>query len=68
MKKWLTKNMFYLIGTISGGTVGYLYYHFIGCKSDSSPFSTSPGMSVVWGVALGLLIVNIFRKQDNKPK
>ena len=68
MKKWFKKNAYYLIGAIIGGAVGYLYYSFIGCKSDSSPFSTSPGMSMVWGIALGLLIVNMFRKQDNEPK
>ncbi len=66
MKKWLRKNMFYYIGVLCGGTVGYLYYHFIGSKSASSPFTTSPGVSVLWGVVLGLFIVSIFRKEENK--
>ncbi|MDD4637760.1 MAG: hypothetical protein PHI48_05865 [Bacteroidales bacterium] len=68
MKKWLRKNVYYFLGASCGGAVGYLYYYFIGYKSDSSLFLTSSGMSIVWGVALGLLIVNLFRKQDNYPK
>jgi hypothetical protein len=68
MKKWLKKNVYYFLGTISGGAVGYLYYTYFASKSDSSPFSTSLGMSIVWGIAIGLLLVNLFRKQDNRPK
>lgn len=38
-----------------GGAIGYVYYYFIGCKSDC-PIQSNPIISVLYGAALGAII------------
>jgi len=46
------------IAFVIGGRLGYLYYHFEGCTSDSCGITGNPFTSVIFGGLLGLFIVN----------
>ena len=43
------------IGILIGGLVGYAYYYFIGCKSGTCSITSSPIISTLYGVLLGVL-------------
>jgi len=43
------------IGILIGGLVGYAYYYFIGCKSGTCAITSSPVISTLYGVLLGVL-------------
>jgi len=43
---------------IIGGTIGFLYYHFVGCASGSCGITSNPFSSVLMGSAMGYFIVN----------
>ena len=59
MKKynWLNKTFLkkISIGVILGGTIGFAYYYFIGCKSGTCAITSSPVNSTLYGVMLGTL-------------
>jgi Family of unknown function (DUF6132) len=54
-----------LLPVFLGGTVGYLYYHFIGCVSGHCPITGNPYISTGYGAAIGMLFVN---RQRNNTK
>lgn len=41
-----------------GGTLGYLFYYFIGCTSGTCAITSSPISSIIFGGVMGLLITN----------
>jgi urea transporter len=43
---------------IIGGTIGFLYYHFVGCASGSCGITSNPFSSVLMGSAMGYFVVN----------
>ena len=45
-------------GVIIGGTLGFLYYYFVGCASGSCAITSNPIASIIFGGAIGLFIVN----------
>ena len=49
-----------IIGTILGGAAGFLYYYKVGCFSGTCPITSNPWLSILWGAAMGYLIVGIF--------
>ena len=63
MMKFVKNNILYIIGGIIGAVGGYLYYIYIGCDSGSCPITSSPTMSVIWGAAMGGLILSVFKKE-----
>ena len=63
MIKFVENNILYIIGGIIGAVGGYLYYIYIGCDSGSCPITSSPTMSVIWGAAMGGLILSVFKKE-----
>ncbi|MBK5719592.1 hypothetical protein JGH11_01775 [Dysgonomonas sp. Marseille-P4677] len=68
MEKLLTilkRNWTYLVGAISGGITGYLYWYFIGCSSGTCPITASPVNSIAWGVIMGGLLFSLFKKGAN---
>ena len=62
MMQFIRKNKFYLIGGAVGGAGGYLYYFYVGCSSGSCPITSSPVMSIIWGAAMGGLLLSLFKK------
>lgn len=57
ISKWLKKvNILKLsLGVVIGGLIGFAYYYFIGCKSGTCAITSSPVISTLYGVVLGLL-------------
>lgn len=57
MNKWLSKlNLKRIsVGVILGGAIGFAYYYFIGCKSGTCAITSSPVISTMYGVLLGVL-------------
>lgn len=46
------------IAMIVGGTLGFLYYHFVGCASGSCGITSNPYLSIAFGALLGLFVTN----------
>ena len=57
ISEWLKKvNKLKLgIGIAIGGMIGFAYYYFIGCKSGTCAITSSPVISTLYGVVLGLV-------------
>ena len=57
ISEWLKKvNIFKLsLGVVIGGLIGFAYYFFIGCKSGTCAITSSPVISTLYGIVLGLL-------------
>ncbi len=49
------KSLRYLIGTFIGGTIGFLYYWFIGCNTGTCPITNNPYNSVIIGSVMGFI-------------
>lgn len=62
----LKQNWTYLVGAIIGGIGGYLYWFYIGCSSGTCPITASPTMSIIWGAAMGSLLLSFFKKGGNE--
>lgn len=45
-------------GVIIGGTLGFLYFYFVGCTSGTCAITSNPISSILFGGILGLFIVN----------
>ncbi|SDB92653.1 DUF6132 family protein [Williamwhitmania taraxaci] len=46
------------LGVIIGGTLGFVYYHFVGCSSGSCAITSNPYLSIAFGSVLGLFVTN----------
>ncbi len=57
-----------VIGAVIGGIGGYLYYYFIGCKTNSCPITSNPYYTVLWGVLLGVILFFPEKKKSNKKQ
>lgn len=55
-----------IAGIVIGGIAGYLYYHYIGCRSGSCPINSNPYFSIAWGAVIGYLLGDMFRKKPSK--
>jgi hypothetical protein len=61
----LKRNSLLVISGILTGTAGgFLYYHFIGCRTGSCPITSSPWLTMLWGAAVGYLVFDLFRKKE----
>jgi hypothetical protein len=54
-----------VLGIVIGAVAGYLYYYYIGCRSGSCPINSNPYISTVYGMILGYLVGDIFKKRKN---
>ncbi|MEG2366240.1 MAG: DUF6132 family protein [Alistipes sp.] len=68
MKNFIKSNLLYLIGGALGAIGGYVYYAVVGCQSGTCPITASPVMSVLWGAAMGGLILSMFNKKKKKDE
>lgn len=66
MKQKVKDNLFGLIGVAIGAIGGYLYYAHIGCNSGSCPITSTPLMSILWGGAMGGVLLSMFDKKAKK--
>ncbi|HNW90363.1 MAG TPA: hypothetical protein PKN48_11915 [Bacteroidales bacterium] len=66
--RWIKESRGAIIGSVIGGIGGYVYYRTVGCSSGACPITSSPLMSILWGVALGYLVGDIFRKSKKNSE
>jgi hypothetical protein len=43
---------------VIGGTLGFLYYYFVGCSSGTCAITGNPYTSILFGAVFGLFLVN----------
>jgi len=58
--------LLHLIGIVAGGLGGYAYFYFIGCRTGTCSITSNPWLSVVWGMAVGYLLFDLFYKGSKK--
>lgn len=68
MKHLLKKHLLKIIGLLTGGAGGFLYYYFVGCASGTCPITSNPYISVIYGALMGYLLFDMFRKKEPKTK
>jgi phage shock protein E len=52
--------------SVLGATLGYAYYHFVGCQSGSCAITSNPILSSVWGAAMGFFFFQSFFNSSSK--
>lgn len=68
MKDFLKKHRLKIAGIIVGAIGGYLYYYFVGCSTGSCPITSNPWRMTLYGAVLGLLVFDIFKKEEAKSR
>jgi hypothetical protein len=68
LKKWLLNNKLNLLGSLIGGTAGFIYYKQVGCNDGGCMISGNPYLSVMYFALLGGLFMSIIRPNSNKTK
>ncbi|MFM6937867.1 MAG: DUF6132 family protein [Aquirufa sp.] len=66
MTKFIRNNLWPIIGTISGGFVGYFYWRDIGCASGTCPITSKPLNSIIYFAVLGYLLIGTIAKARTK--
>jgi hypothetical protein len=58
IKEFLRSRYFWkpFLGILTGGTAGFLYYHFIGCSSGSCLITSHSYSTIIFGGLAGYLI------------
>ena len=65
LKRWIIPS----IGAVIGGTLGLLYWKFVGCESGSCAITSSPINSSIYGMVMGGLLFSSFEDfKKNKKK
>ena len=64
VRKVILINRLYLIGAVTGGIGGYLYWKYIGCLSGTCAITSNPVNSTVYFAVLGVLLFGIFKKRE----
>lgn len=64
MRIFKNKNVGLAAGVILGGIAGYCYYYFVGCESGTCMITSKPLNSTVYGMIMGFLFANLFRKEE----
>jgi len=55
-----------ILGGIAGASLGYLYYHFIGCNSGHCAITGNPINSTAYGAFVGFLWMWPVKKNGEK--
>lgn len=67
MKQLLKRNnLLTVAGAAVGGFAGFGWWYYVGCASGTCPITSSPYLSVLWGMMIGGLLVCSFRKEEAK--
>lgn len=66
IKEFINKYILKIIGVLAGAAGGFLYYYFVGCQSGNCPITSNPYVSVFYGVFMGYLLLDMFKKKEPK--
>ncbi len=66
MIDWVSKKRYTIIVTFIGGTLGYLYWYFIGCRSGSCAITSVWWRSTIYGIIMGWLLGDLINDKRNK--
>lgn len=61
----------WMIAGVIGAALGFTYWYFVGCNSGSCAITSSPVNSTLYGLAMGMLTMNMFagdRKNNEQQK
>lgn len=61
---FILKHKLSIIGVIAGSILGYLYYYFVACSSDTCAITSKPLNSTLYGAIMGGLLFNMFQKEN----
>jgi hypothetical protein len=61
--KLIKESLWAIIGTVIGGTAGFIYYKMIGCPSGACAITSNPWLTILWGAILGYLTGSTFNKK-----
>jgi cobalamin synthase len=67
-KKKKKFNFLPVIGAVVGAIGGYIYYIQVGCSSGSCAITSNPYMTMLWGAAMGYLVLDLFSRKPRKKK
>ncbi len=56
----------HIAGAVLGALGGYLYWHYIGCLSGTCPLKSTPTISVIMGLTIGLYIFASIKEYRDK--
>lgn len=56
----------WIIGIAAGAILGFSYWYYIGCTSDTCAITSSPTNSTIYGALMGVLLANTFSGKRNK--
>jgi len=65
---WIKKHRMTLIGALIGAIGGFLYWKFVGCNSGTCPITSNPTNTSLYGLLIGALLGDSFRKRDESKK
>ena len=68
MKTLFKKYRFEVLGSSFGAIAGWCYWYFVGCSTGTCAITSSPVNSTLYGVFLGGLLGNTFRKDKKTIK
>jgi hypothetical protein len=66
--KYILNHKLIVIGIVAGASLGYIYYHFVGCSSGSCAITSDPWNSTLYGALMGGLFLSSFKKQEVNTK
>jgi hypothetical protein len=47
-----------IIGAVVGGGLGFGYYKLVGCSTGTCPLTSSPIISTLYGIVVGVLLAS----------
>jgi hypothetical protein len=65
---FIIKHLLTIIGIFAGAIGGYLYYHFVGCASDTCAITSKPMNSTLYGAMMGGLLFNMSKREKSKTE
>ena len=66
MKHFFSNYKGEVTGILSGATVGWIYWYFVGCASGTCAISSKPMNVTLYGAFMGALLGGMFKKDKSK--
>jgi len=66
MNTFIKKNLLIIIGISLGALIGFLYWKFVGCNTNTCAIKSNPINSTLYGSVMGGLVFSMFRKDKKK--